>query len=486
MTDPKKRRYFTLLTICLSLAPVSAPGTARAAWPFGERAPAPDEDPGEAAARILSKAIRIPTVNPPGNEKPLARMLVGILEDAGVEARVIDTPASDGAEGRAAAWARVRGNGKRRPVVLLSHLDTVPADPADWAIAPFEGATGAGSVVGRGALDAKGVAVVHLMATLAIARRAEPLERDVIFLATPDEETGGRYGAAYLVRERRSLLYDAELLLTEGGGIQTGEGGTSPVWGVTVTEKAPCWIDVVAEGTPGHSSAAPRETTVTRLLDALERVRRLEPPVHVVPEVARMFAAVESLAPAEDRAGFANLAKALETDLAFRERFLADPGRAALVRNTLAITVLEGSNQTNVIPGTARAQLDVRLLPGEDCSDFVHTLQEAIGDPSIRVEPFLAFTTSSSPVDSPLFRAIETVAAELDPGAPVVPRAIAGFTDAHYFRDLGIVAYGFVPRWLPPSETRGIHGPNEKISIENLRRGVTTLVRILETLDGLE
>jgi len=202
--------------------------------------------------------------------------------------------------------------------------------------------------------------------------------------------------------------------------------------------------------------------------------------------VARMFAAVEALAPAEDRTGFANLAYALETDPAFRERFLSDPGRAALVRNTMAITVLEGSNQTNVIPGTARAQLDVRLLPGEHCADFVQTVEEAIGDSSVRVEPFLAFTTSSSPVNSPLYRAIQAVAGEVDPGARVVPRVIAGFTDAHYFRDLGIVAYGFVPRWLPPSETRGIHGPNEKISIENLRRGVSTLVRILEALDGLD
>jgi len=425
-------------------------------------------------------------VNPPGDERPLAEMLVGILKDADVDARVIETPTGESRKGRAAAWARVKGDGSKRPVVLLSHLDTVPADLQGWAIAPFEGAMGAGSVVGRGALDAKGVAVVQLLATIEIARRATPLRRDVIYLATPDEETGGREGAGYLVRERRSLLYDAELLLTEGGGIQVGEGGTSPVWGVTVTEKAPCWMDVIAEGTPGHSSAAPPETAVTRLLDALQRVRAMDEPVIVVPEVARMFAAVAKLAPAEDRDGFANLSAALATDPDFRERFLSQPGRAALVRNTVAITVLSGSTQTNVIPGEARAQLDARLLPGQHCVDFVQEIEKRIADPQVRVEPFLAFTTSSSPTNSPLFRAIERVAAEIDPGAPVVPRVIAGFTDAHYFRDLGIVAYGFVPRWLPPSETLGIHGPNERISIDNLGRGVTTLVRILEALDELD
>jgi len=473
---------YGVLATTVALLTVSGP--AQAAWPFGARTPKVGEDPGKAAAQILSRAIRVRTVNPPGDEKPLARQLVDLLKDGGVEARVIDTPSNGSEKGRAAAWALVEGNGSRRPVVLLSHLDTVPADDREgWAIAPFEGATGAGSVVGRGALDAKGVAVVQLLATLEISRRSEPLDRDVIFLATPDEETGGQQGAGYLVREHRSLLYDAEFLLTEGGGIQVGEGGTSPVWGVTVTEKAPCWMDLVAHGTPGHSSVAPPETAVTRLLDALARVRQLETPVNVVPEVARMFRSVAQLAPAEDRAGFRNLSLALETDPAFRQRFLSQPGRAALVRNTATITVLRGSSQTNVVPGTAHAQLDARILPGQHCADFVQEIEGAIDDDSIEVKPFLSFTTSSSPVNTALFRAIRRVAAEVDPGAPVVPRVIAGFTDSHYFRNLGIVAYGFVPRWLPPSETRGIHGPNERISVDNLRKGVTTLVQILEALD---
>lgn len=490
MTTTRKQRSSRLLAALaagLLVAGPGAPCVARAAWPFSQSAPKVGEDPGEAASHVLSSAIRIRTVNPPGDEKPLAKMFVEILKDADVDARVIDTPENGSVppseKGRAAAWARVKGNGKRRPIVLLSHLDTVPADAKDWAIAPFEGATGAGSVVGRGALDAKGVSVVFLLATLEIARRAEPLDRDVIFLATPDEETGGQRGAGYIARERRSLLYDAELLLTEGGGIQVAEGGGSPVWGVTVTEKAPCWMDVVAEGTPGHASVAPPDTAVTRLLDALERIRAFDSPVNVVPEVARMFREVAQLAPPEDRAGFANLAVALETDPAFRQRFLSSPGRAALVRNTVAITVLEGSDQTNVLPGHARAQLDARVLPGQHCADFVGAIERTIDDDSVRVEPFLSFTTSSSPVNTPLFRAIQRVAAEVDPDAPVVPRVIAGFTDAHYFRDLGIVAYGFVPRWLPPSETRGIHGPNERISVDNLRKGVTTLVRVLEELD---
>ncbi|HVH07686.1 MAG TPA: M20/M25/M40 family metallo-hydrolase, partial [Myxococcota bacterium] len=161
------------------------------------------------APRVLARSITFPTVNPPGDERPLAEYLVGLLRGEGIEARVIATPSEGSQVGRAAAWARVRGTGARRPIVLLSHLDVVPAEHSEWAIGPFEGVSAAGHVVGRGALDAKGIAVVHLLALVEIARRAAPLERDVIFLSVPDEETGGRNGAGFLVKEHAELVRGA-------------------------------------------------------------------------------------------------------------------------------------------------------------------------------------------------------------------------------------------------------------------------------------
>ena len=152
------------------------------------------------------------------------------------------------------------------------------------------------------------------------------------------------------------------------------------------------------------------------------------------------------------------------------------------MRNTVAVTVLQAGSSPNVVPEEARAELDVRLLPDERCDEFLEQLRDVIADPSIRIEPILAFETRSSPADTELFRAIESVAHEIDPSALVLPRVIAGFTDAHYFRDLGIVSYGFVPRWLPPSETRGIHGPNERVSVENLERGIEATAKILEAI----
>lgn len=467
--------------MCLLLAPVPA----GAAWPFGGvDFPDPAKDPGAAAAELLSQLIRIDTVNPPGNEKPLAELLVSVIRREGLEARLIETPSEGSKLGRAAVWGRLAGTGVRPPVVLLSHLDVVPADGSGWAVDPFAGLVAGGYVVGRGALDAKGVSVVHLLAMADLARRDVELDRDVIFLATPDEETGGRAGAGWLVREHKELLRGAEFLLTEGGGILLGEGGEPNVWGVAIAEKGPCWTRLVSRGTPGHASTAGPYGAVPRLVAALERVRRMRAEVRVAPEVAAMFAALAPIADPEDRAGYANLGPALAEDPEFRRRFLADGARAALVRNTVAITVLSAGSSTNVVPDEAHAELDARLLPGERCEVFLDQLRGVIGDPGIQIEPILAFQARSSPADSALFRAIERVAAELDPGAFVLPRVIAGFSDSHYFRELGLVAYGFVPRWLPPSETRGIHGPNERVSIENLERGVKAMVRILEVLGG--
>jgi acetylornithine deacetylase/succinyl-diaminopimelate desuccinylase-like protein len=459
-----------------------------AGHPGDERAPGPPSprSAGERAADILANAIRFVTVNPPGDEKPLAEYFVRLLREAGLEAESIETPPGDSARGRAAAWGRLRGAGRRSPIVLLSHLDVVSADAEAWTTEPFAGNRVDGYVVGRGAVDAKGVAVVHLLTLTELARRGVTLDRDVVFLSTPDEETGGEQGARYLARERPDLFTGAAYLLTEGGRILVRDEDQRQVWGVAVTEKSPCWLRIVSSGTPGHGSVPPRDAAVPRLIGALERVQRLETPVRVVPEVAEMFAYLAPLARTEDRAGFADLAEAIEADLAFRSRFLSNRQHAALVRNTLTTTVLEGSSGTNVVPPVATAHLDARLLPGGNCATFTNQIRSILADPGIEVEPLLSFPSRSSSRDTPLFRAIERVAAASDPGSLVIPRVITGFTDAHHFREIGITAYGFVPRAHRVDEPRGVHGTDERISIENLGRGVETLIAILEELDRVE
>jgi len=470
-----------ILSAALTLACAPAPA------PPGPPMAAPDAPSlGQRAADILSQAIRIVTVNPPGDEQPLATYLVALLQGAGLEAAVIDTPNGESKIGRGAAWGLLRGKGRGDPIVLLSHLDVVPADAANWTSDPFAGHRVDDAVVGRGAIDAKGASIVHLLALTELARRRTPLGRDVVFLATPDEEMGGLDGAAYITREHPELLRGAAFLLTEGGGVSLGDRDETPIWGVAVTEKSPCWLRVVSRGTPGHSSVAPRDAAVPRLIAALERVQHIESPVRVVPAVQEMFATLSPLARKKDRKGYADLASYLESKPKFRNRFLSNRQHAALVQTTFTTTVLEGSSRTNVVPPLAAAHIDARLLPGDSCNTFADRIRQVVDDPGIEVEILLSFPSLVSTTDSPVYRAIARVAHKTNPEALVVPRMIAGFTDAHYFRSLGIDSYGFIPRWFRTDEARGVHGPDERISVENLERGVETLIEILRELDLVE
>ena len=441
-------------------------------------------DLGDRAAAALGEAIRIDTTNPPGNERALAEWLAKYLEGEGIEARVVPLPEPDSP--RAALWARLPGRGTAPPLVLLSHLDVVPAAPSAWTVEPFAGVVGGGYVVGRGALDAKGVTIVHAFALVEAKRRGLTAGRDWILLATPDEETGGRSGAALIASERPDLLGGAAYLLTEGGGVLPGEGDTPDVWGVSFTEKTPCWVTLSARGVPGHGAAGSSEAATHRLVSALAQVAALRFETRVVPEVSQMFAALAPYAAPEDRAGYASLRGALALDPAFRKRFLADSGRAALVQDTAAITTLSGGESINVLPAEARAGIDARLLPGGSCEAFVARMRETIPDPAISFEIELDFAAATSPPETPLMEAIRRVAARSRPKGVVVPRVITGFTDAHWFRERGIVSYGFVPRRLRPAETRGVHGTNERISIENLVFGVETTLEVLRELDRVE
>jgi acetylornithine deacetylase/succinyl-diaminopimelate desuccinylase-like protein len=483
----RRRPVVALALLGIFVAILSPTAPARALWPFDVFFSEPSLE--ERAVQLLSDAIRIPTVNPPGNEARLARRFVAELGRAGIENRLIVTPSDESGSTRAAVWGRLRGKGDRPGIALLSHLDTVPADPRDWSVDPFAGRIWDGFVWGRGALDSKSVSVTHLMTLLELAASDERLERDIVFLATPDEETGGLQGAGWIVSKHPELLDGVGYLLTEGGGIQTAtqvDSERPEVWGISVTEKAPCWLELRSHGRAGHSSAPTPEAAVPRLIEALDRIRRVESPVRVVDEVAEMFTRLSPLAPEWERAGLLDLAAALEHDEAFRRRFLGDPGQNALVRNTISITVLEGAPKTNVAPSMARAELDARLLPGERCEDFADSLQQLIAQPSIDVEEILSFPARASSIETPLFQAIEDVAADRPGGAAVVPRMIGGFTDAHWFRESGIVAYGFVPRALAGEEAGRVHGVDERVSIETLAESIELSIKIVRRLDEID
>ncbi|RMF18598.1 MAG: M20/M25/M40 family metallo-hydrolase [Deltaproteobacteria bacterium] len=461
--------------------PTGAQGPSATQAPPGhdDRTPGPDanldrvlDEVGALAPELLSRYIAIDTRNPPGNETAGARFLSEVLEREGIESQVIESQ-----PGRGNLYARLEGTGAKRPVILLSHIDVVPAEAERWRHDPFAGAIDEGQVWGRGALDCKGIGITELLSVIAIHRAGLRLDRDVILLATADEEMGGRLGAGWMVEHHMDLLGDAEFVLNEGGFIRTAPDGRL-LFDLSVAEKGPCWFRVVAEGTPGHASRPAAETAVTRLVAALDHLVRWERPLAVGPVVAGYFAAYATLDEQHARQ-FRQLERSLE-DPEFRSWFLSKPANAALVRDTVTPTVLSGSAKTNIVPAEAMAEVDSRLLPGHRCADFLDEVRKRIGSEHVRVEPMsVAFPSSQSGLDNALTKAVEALASKEPSGAVVLPGLLSGFTDSHYFREHGMAAYGFVPIRVSPEQRETMHGPNERIDAGELAKGVRRLVELL-------
>lgn len=462
-------RILTRLSIALALVLVTVPVPAQTS-----DGP-PIEGMGDRTVQLLQEYLRLETVNPPGNERLAVEFLGGVLDAEGIAYELVE-----GAPGRPSLVARLEGDGSRGgAIVLLHHTDVVPADARYWSQPPFAGRIVDDQILGRGAADMKGDGIVQLMAMVALERAGVPLGRDVVLMATAGEETGGQEGAGYIVRERPDLLEGVSFVLTEGGGMTKVGGRTAHF--VEVTQKSPLWVRLRATGAAGHGSRALRDSAANRLVRALDRIRTYRPQVRLVPSVAEMIRASAELAsdPEMGRAMYEV------------EQNLADPGFLLgldqrfgnLLRNTIAITVMSGSSKTNVISPVAVAELDCRLLPGESADLFLATLRDVIDDPDVKIETLLRFGSSRSEPGTPLWRAIEVVASAADPEAVLVPSVLAGFTDAHYFREKGITAYGWSPILSGPG--RGpAHGVDESVSVEAIREAPGMLYDVLVTLAG--
>jgi acetylornithine deacetylase/succinyl-diaminopimelate desuccinylase-like protein len=430
--------------------------------------------------------VRIDTTNPPGHEIHAARFLHGVLARDGIDAQIVES-----APGRANLIARLASQpagataGSRRgAIALMHHMDVVPADAREWSVPPFEGAVRDGQLWGRGSLDNKGGGVVALMTMLLAKRLATPLARDLVLLAVADEEAGGAYGARFLTEQRMELLADVEFVLTEGGAV-VDAGPGHVVYSVELAQKAPLWLRLTARGRSGHGGAPHADSAVQALVRGLARVAEHRFPIVVLPEVQALYAAKAPAAAEPLRKPYADLRAALQRP-AFRDQFLKEPRDAALVRNTLAITMLQGSDKENVVPAQASAVLDMRILPGQDAAEVTREVVRVLAEPSIEVAPILSWRAHASPRDTALFRAIEAHARARDPGAPVVANVIGGFTDCNAFRAKGVTCYGFLPLRLPPSAFELIHGKDERISIASLGAAAIDLHALLLGLGAQE
>ncbi len=428
----------------------------------------------EATAR-LAEYLQIRTINPPGNETAGARWLQQVLARDGIESEIFES-----SPGRGNLYARLRGTGRKRPLILLSHIDVVPATAASWKVDPWSGETRSGEVWGRGALDMKGQAIVELLTVLALKRRGVPLSRDLILIANADEETNSS-GAEWFAREKADLIRGAEFLINEGGSNQVGEDGRTRYYGVAVTEKIPYWLRLTVRGSPGHGSVPRPDNAAARLSRVLGRIAAYETRLQVTPPAVRFFRDLSAREPDPRRKRWLADPAAALRDPGGRRFFTSNLYYNAILRNTISITGMQGSDKTNVIPPVATAELDVRLLPGVAPAAFLAELRRVIADSTVEITPLRPDReASTSPLSGPVIEAIRDAVSALEPGALITTPMLAGYTDSYYYRALGIGAYGLDPFRTTEEEDRTVHGNDERVSLKNLRFGVEFFYRIVE------
>ena len=439
---------------------------------------------GAEAVNRLQEMLRFDTTNPPGNELPLVRHLAGQLEEEGLSPRIIES-----ATDRGNLVVRLEGDGSERPVLLLSHLDVVPAEPEKWTHPPFAGEVAEGYVWGRGAIDSKLTGAVGLQVLLLCKRLGLPLKRDLVLVAAADEELGGVQGVKWLV-EHHPEVFEAEYGINEGGGFALLIDGR-PVYTCQVAEKGGASLNLVGRGRPGHSSVPHQENPIFYLAGALQALGAQKMP-HRVPGSVRAF--FEGAARAQAQEEVAGLLRAVldpERQAEALERLPVNEATRlmfdAMVRNTCAPTMLEAGVKRNVIPSDATAQLSGRPLPGADEAAFLDEVRAIVGEGvDFEMEgPFRPGVEFAH--ETPLFEAIRASMQRFDPEGAVAPYMQTGGSDARFLAGRDIQVYGFIPmRYEPGNDFFELcHGHDERVSEANVRFAVEVLFDVVCRLNGM-
>ena len=426
----------------------------------------------------FKELLKIPTVNPPGNERHAAEYLGRLFDQEQIPYRLVEA-----AEGRTNIVARLAGNGDLRPVLLNGHLDVVPVEPARWKHPPFEAVEAEGCVWGRGALDMKNMVAMAAMTLVLLKRMGVELKRDVIFAGVADEEAGCTLGSQYLVENHPDLV-EAEYVLGEAGG-HTLHLGTRRIYPVQVAEKGICWFEITAEGEPGHGSMPHPDTAVVKLSRAIARLGSTRLPIHVTPVVDNFLRTMAEASGLPEKQLFRLLLRPTLAGKMLGVLQAARPEDArplgAMLSNTAAPTVLIGGSKVNVIPSQASVKVDGRVLPGQTINEFLNEVRAVVGT-DVAINVLQSREASTFPSDTPLFGAIVDAIARHDPGAVAVPYMAPGLTDASAYGKLGAVCYGFAPLRLEKDMdfSKLYHGDNERVPREGYLWGQRVLFDVVE------
>jgi acetylornithine deacetylase/succinyl-diaminopimelate desuccinylase-like protein len=438
-------------------------------------------------AALLVDLLRVDTSNPPGNEGKIAELLAPRFRALGFEVDIVPTPEA----GKAHFIARLRGDGSRRPILIAAHADVVGVEREKWTVDPFAGVMQNGYVFGRGAIDFKGGMAVFARAAMMLAERKVPLARDVIFLAEADEE-GGRYNTGWLARDHWPEL-DAEFALNEGGWIIAGSDGRVRYVSISTADKASVAVVLTARGTSTHSSMPRPDNAIFSLGRALARLGAYETPVQLTASTRKFFRTLGETSDPRTAAFFRDLVSDDPARVARADREISkDPLLHAIMRNTIAPVLLNAGFRGNVIPGSADATVNLRLIPGTDREAFLADLRRVIADSTVEVRLAANPTAAAaagppvpeSPEDNALYRALERSAKQQFGGAPVTPYLFQAGTDAGAWRSRGVPVYGIYPYPIDADDLTRMHGNDERVKVESLRQGTEMIYRVLVEVAG--
>ncbi len=460
------------LPVAAQVPPPAGPGIPSNPSPAGENPALAREAQG-----WLADLIRINTTNPPGNEQAAAKYIAGIFEREGITPELLEL-----SPGRTAVLARLRSAVMAEPsraLLLVAHLDVVGVDKSKWTVDPFGAVMKDGYLYGRGAIDDKGMLAANLAAFIALKRANVRLNRDVIFLATADEEQGGDASIKILIAKYWDK-FAAGFALNEGGEVLQKNGKVQYV-AVQASEKVPINVAVIARGRSAHASRPTQDNAVVHLAAAVVKIGNYSAPVRFTTIVRRYFEQLAAIE--EDEIG--KWMRSMDTtdrgEHAQKVVSDANPLWNSMLRDTIAPTMLSAGVRANVIPAEARAILNIRLLPGDTIDRLLADLTKLVNDPQIRfeIQPDAGLAAPPSSLESDFYATITRVAGKEFPNAPVLPFQSSGATDSAQLRLHNVQAYGLLPFPLTDEDIRRMHGEDERIPLASFTKGVDVLARIV-------
>jgi acetylornithine deacetylase/succinyl-diaminopimelate desuccinylase-like protein len=415
--------------------------------------------------------LRFDTSDPPGNERPAAEYLRDVLQKEGVPVRMFELEPN-----RPNVVARLKGNGTKRPLLIMAHTDVVTVDPAKWRFPPFSATRDSGYVYGRGATDDKDNVVAGLMTMLMLKRMNVSLDRDVIFLAEAGEEGSTRVGIQFMINQHFPEI-EAEYCLAETGGV-TRVAGEVRFASVQTLEKIPRGIELTARGASGHGSVPLKGNAVLHLSKAIAAVGEWRTPIRLNETTRTYFRRLAEISSPADAARFRDILSLDAATAAAAVEYFAEhsPQYASMVRASLSPTIVNGGYRINVIPSEAKATIDVRLMPADDPQQFLEALRGVVNDPAVDVQwarRDVRPAADNGPLDTEAFRALEA-AAKKHYRAVTLPTMSTGGTDMSYLRARGVRCYGIGPAFDLEDGPKGFgpHSDQERILESDLHRFV--------------